>query len=379
MAAEYPISRLQDTDPSLLRSRLDPDSTDRFRQKKETAPARRHKAIEWILFAVFAILVSLAGMALYTSYSPEFQTVPNHVAAGIAADRVNILLIGIGGDAHVGGGKDLADTIILASFKPSTRQVALISVPRDLYVKMGRYGKHRLNMAHAIGNQSGYPGGGPALTIDTVEDVFSQPVHGFVRVDFAAFEKIIDDLGGVDIEVQRGFYDYLFKDGFQAGRQHMNGERALRYARYRYVNGPEGDNYARELRQQQVIAAVQEKLRGRSPNDVLPLMRALKTLSAHTDTNLTTAQMAWFYQKFHTIDQSQVRSVSLKPFMEEFELRTIAEAGEAVRPRGGDFRELRALTAKIFSSMEPIADPEAIRVVKKKDIAQESALIQPTL
>jgi polyisoprenyl-teichoic acid--peptidoglycan teichoic acid transferase len=355
-------------------SRLDPEASGRFRSTRVAEPEKKHKVVEWILFAVFAVLAALAGLALYSAYSPEFNEVPNRVADGMKEDRINLLLIGVGGDKHPGGGKDLADALILASFKPSTKQVAVISVPRDLYVKIGRYGRHRLNTAHAIGGQSGYPGGGAALTMDTVSEVMGVPVHGFVRVDFAAFERIIDDLGGVDIEVQRPFYDFLFKDRFEAGPQHMNGKRALQYARYRYVIGPEGDNYAREMRQQQVIAAVQEKISKRSGEDVLRMMKALKTLSAHTDTNLTPTQMAWFYGNFRSIDQSHVRNVSLKPFMEKFELRTIADAGEAVRPKKGDFSDLHALSMSIFSDMRQIGTEDTIRIAKTP-VAEESAMI----
>jgi LCP family protein required for cell wall assembly len=343
-------------------SRLDPEKSGKYRRPKIAEPTRSHRAVEWSLFALLAILMTLGGLALYTSYSSEFRKVPNHVAEGVSEDRVNVLLIGVGGDRHPGGGHDLADALILASFKPSTRQVALVSVPRDLYLKIGRYGSHRINTAHAIGEQSGYPGGGAGLTTDVVSQALQQPIHAFVRVDFAAFEKIIDDIGGVDINVQRGFYDYLFHDRFQAGPQHMNGKRALRYARYRYIEGPEGDNYARELRQQQVIDAMQAKLRNRGAADVLPLLKTVKTLSRYTDTNLTTAQMLWLYRDFHGVTDANVRHVSLKPFMEKFELRSISEPGEAVRPRNNSYAQVQTLMRTIFSDMRQVGTPDDIRL-----------------
>lgn len=330
-------------------SRLDPEASGKYRRPRHVEVEKKHKVVEWLLFGVFGALVVLAVLALYSSYSPEYKVVPNHVAAGIESDRVNVLILGVGGEKHPGGGKDLADAIMLASFKPSTRQVAVVSIPRDLYVKVGRYGRHRINTAHAIGNQSGYPGGGPALTMDTVEQVVGMPVHAFVRLDFAAFERIIDDLGGVEIDVPRSFYDHLFRDRFEAGLQTMNGKRALQYARYRYIDGPEGDNFARERRQQQVVTAVQQKLRSRSADDVFRMMKAMKTLSSHTDTNLTPKQMAWFYRTFHRVSDDDVRTVSLQPLMEPFQVRSIADAGEAIRPRAGDFREVHALSRAIFT------------------------------
>src|SRR5205807_1847921 len=154
---------------------------------------------EKILFTMLGLFVAIAALALYTQLSPSYTEVPNTVAAGLKADRVNLLVIGIGGDGHPGGGIDLADSILLVSLQPSTKKAALISIPRDFYLKIGRYGMHRLNDAHALGENAGYSGGGPGLTIDEVKAITGQPINAYVRLDFKAFEKIIDDLGGVDI------------------------------------------------------------------------------------------------------------------------------------------------------------------------------------
>lgn len=348
-----------DNDDSTLRSRLDPELTGRFRKTAPAArPEPRHRIIEWTLFAVLALVAGVGALALYTMYAPSYRRVPNTVSTGVAADRVNILLIGVGGDRHPGGGKDLADAIIVASFRPSTRQVALLSVPRDLYTRIGRYGTHRINRAHAIGASTGYPGGGPALLMDSVTEVIGEPIHGFVRVDFEAFEKVIDALGGVDITVPHSFYDTLFRDRFVAGRQHMNGERALRYARYRYIDGPGGDNFGREERQQQLLTALQTKIAALTPADVVTLMRTTTTFSSATDTNLTKTQIIWFYRNFKDVQQSDIRHVSLRPYLEIFELRQIGDAGEALRPRGASLAPIRRAAETIFGEVRPAAgDP----------------------
>jgi LCP family protein required for cell wall assembly len=275
-------------------------------------------------------------------------------------DRLNILVFGIGGDEHPD--RDLhADAIMLISLKPSTGQVAVVSIPRDLWVHVGAYGTHRLNYAHFIGSQSGYPGGGPGLLVDTVSRIVDQPVHAYVRVDFAAFEKIIDALGGVDIYCQRPFYDFLFNDGFPKGWLHLKGKRALAYARYRYINGPEGDNFARELRQQQVLNAVRDKLQRANPQFALRLMAMLPSLSTYTKTNLTTAQMIELYRRFRNVNPNDIRHVSLKPFTQVFEVTRITDPGEAVRPRASDFREFQALERDIFSSEQPVTTGDQIR------------------
>jgi LCP family protein required for cell wall assembly len=345
-------------------SRLNPDGSGKFGrvEVEPPKPTRGQSVIEYLLFGVFGLLIVLAAIALYTSYySPTHRLVPNRVANGLKHDRVNIVVIGIGGDNHPTH-DDLADSIMLVSLKPSTHQAAIISVPRDLWVRVGTYGTHRINYAHAIGEQSGYPGEGPGLLCDTVSDVFGQPVHAFVRIDFSAFEKIVDDIGGVDIYCQRSFYDYLFKDGFVQGWHHLNGRRALSYARYRYVIGPEGDNFARELRQQQVVNAVRAKLQHVSPQDAMHLISALSTLSNATETNLSTPQMISLYSRFHGVDQNNIRHVSLKPLTSLFEVTRLAEPGEAVRPRTGDYTELQAVTRDIFSSENQISTEDQIRL-----------------
>ncbi len=301
----------------------------------------------------------LAAIAIYTSYSPKHRLVPNHVAQGLRNDRVNLLLFGIGGDGHPRHDQ-LADSIMLISLKPSTRQAAIVSIPRDLWVHIGPYGTHRINYAHEAGQLSGYPGVGPGLLCDTVSRTFNQPIHAFVRVDFSAFEKIVDDIGGIDVYCQRSFYDFLFKDGFTKGWQHLNGKRALAYARYRYILGPEGDNFARELRQQQVISALRAKLQQLSPQTVLGLIQAASTLSASTETNLTTGQMITLYRRFSDIRPESIRHVSLKPLTEIFMVTRLAEPGQAVRARTSDNRELQAMEARIFSSESEIRTPDQI-------------------
>lgn len=353
-------TRFQPTNPdgTLRPSRLDPGEGAPLEPPRAT---RSQSLIEIILFVVFGGLIILAAIALYTTYSPKHRLVPNLVEAGLHDDRVNILLFGVGGENHPQK-DELADSIMLLSLKPSTQQAALVSIPRDLWVKLGPYGTHRINYAHAAGGSSGYPGEGPGLLADTVSRVFNQPVHAFVRIDFRAFEKIIDDLGGIDVDCQRGFYDFLFKDGFAKGPHHLDGKRALAYARYRYIIGPEGDNFARELRQQQVINAAREKAQHISPAAVMHLLTAMSTLSASTMTNLTTPQMVTLYRRFHEIQPSKIRHVSLKPVTQLFEVTRMAEPGQAVRTRTGDDRELQAVEASIFSSEAQMATEDQIQI-----------------
>lgn len=317
---------------------------------------------EKILFILLGLFVIVAGLALYTQFSPSYTEVPNTVAAGLKADRVNLLVIGIGGDGHPGGGIDLADSLLLVSLQPSTKKAALISIPRDFYLKIGRYGMHRLNDAHALGENAGYPGGGPGMTIDQVKAITGQPIHGYIRLDFKAFEKIIDGVGGVDIYVYRPFHDTLFNDTFQQGWQHMNGHRALQYARYRYIIGLEGTNFARELRQQQIVSAIRKKMQHLTPAQALRLAMSASSVSHYTKTNLSTPQLVQLYNMFHDMNPANVRHVSLQPMTEIFMLTKINDSGEAVRPRNGDYGPIRTTIQNVFNDTRPVVTPSAIQL-----------------
>jgi len=176
--------------------------------------------------------------------------------------RTNILLLGI--DSRPGEGTATrTDTLILATVDPRQPYVGMLSIPRDLYINIPGYGFQRINAAHVFA-ESNAPGTGPALVRQTVESNFGVPVDRFIRVDFQAFVAIVDAAGGVTINVPNYFVDYEYPTAdygtmvveFQAGAQHMNGERALQYARTRHGSS----DFQRAERQQQVIEALFRQL-----------------------------------------------------------------------------------------------------------------------
>lgn len=319
--------------------------------------SKRGGFAEVLMWGFLLLLVAIAGLAAYSHVAPRFKKIPNRVADGFSSDRINLVLIGVGGDTHIGEGKNLADAIMFVSLKPSTRQVALVSIPRDFYLEIGEYGRHRLNAAHALD--------GPELLMKTVGKIVGQPVHGYARVDFAAFEKVIDALGGIDVYVHRPFYDFLFKDGFEQGWQHMDGKRALRYARYRYVRASaEGNNFARELRQQQVLAAIKEKIQSLQPRDFVKLMSVARAVGNHTETNLTTQQIVELFSTFRATRRSDIRNVSLKKFTEIIMVRRPGDTGEAVRPIGNDYTKIHAVIRDVFDGRDPIVMRDEIQLTE---------------
>lgn len=185
---------------------------------------------------------------------------------GEQEDRVNVLLLGIGGKRH--DGPYLSDTIIIASIKPSTHTLALISIPRDLVVNIPQYGWRKINEVDSYGEMI-KEGAGAEFARQTLSTLFDIPLHYVVRIDFSGFEKIVDTLGGLEITVDNSFTDYTYPTanykyqtvGFKAGPQMMDGATALKFVRSRHsINSNEGSDFARSKRQQKVIIALKEKL-----------------------------------------------------------------------------------------------------------------------
>jgi anionic cell wall polymer biosynthesis LytR-Cps2A-Psr (LCP) family protein len=145
----------------------------------------------------------------------------------------------------------------------------------------------------------------------------------------------------------------------------MSGKRALRYARYRYVRASaEGNNFARELRQQQVIEAIKEKIAKLPPREVLKLVNVARAVGNHTDTNLTAPQIAELYSLFRNTSRGDIRNVSLKKYMEVFMVRKPGDVGEAVRPFGNDYRTLHQLVDDVFKGKDPIVMRDEIQLTE---------------
>lgn len=174
-------------------------------------------------------------------------------------DRITILLLGTDGrDEEFGPPR--TDLMMLAILDRSPQRVTLISIPRDLWVPIYGHGEAKINTAYFLGSLAEQ---GPELTQMTVEDLVGTPIHHVVEIDFNGFRTLIDEMGGVHIDVPEAIDDPLYPDGhygtlhlqIPAGVQLMDGELALRYARTRYG----GTDQGRSSRQQAIIMAMREK------------------------------------------------------------------------------------------------------------------------
>src|SRR5581483_1039257 len=176
-------------------------------------------------------------------------------------NRVNVLLLGYGGVGH--DGALLTDSLMVLTYDRQTKKAAMISVPRDIWVRVpaspgDQGGFYKVNTAYAIGaDDDSFPnkqpqykaaaGGGGNLAATVVGGILGMKIDYWVAVDFHAFKSMVDALGGVDVKVEKTFTDYEYPRNddpsvdsswmtvhFDAGEQHMNGERAIEFARSRH-------------------------------------------------------------------------------------------------------------------------------------------------
>lgn len=185
--------------------------------------------------------------------------------------RTNVLILGKGGAGHEA--PDLTDTIIFLSYNHEKDTALMLSLPRDIWIDSLQA---KINTAYYYGEQRQPGGGGLILAKSAVSEIIDQPVHYVAAIDFTGFTRLIDALGGVEVDVQRSFDDFKYpipgKENapnetdryeslhFEAGRQTMSGDLTLKYVRSRNSEGEEGTDYARAHRQQQLLLSLQHQI-----------------------------------------------------------------------------------------------------------------------
>lgn len=207
--------------------------------------------------------------------------------------RINVLLLGLDQrDDEV----TRPDTIILASLDFEQNRASVLSIPRDLYVNVPGFQYWKINAAYAIGENPKHTenvGGGLGLMISTLQSNFNIGIDEFGVIDFEAFVRGVDSLGGIEIDVPEKLVDNRYPDGnkytrvvFEEGTQHMDGETALKYARIRHSD----NDFGRIQRQQQVLLAVQQK--ARNPATLVKAPDLLNIIEANVRTSLTLREQA---------------------------------------------------------------------------------------
>lgn len=242
------------------------------------------------ILAIALVAALVAAYAWKDSFSPPPPSPDNLSQAERLALKKNIVVLGVD-ERPAEGDKGRSDTLFVVMFASDKKDVALLSVPRDTRVKIGRRGWDKINHAYAYG--------GRELTQQTVEELLGLRIHNYVMVDFKGFAGLVDAIGGVDIDVEQDMYYNDPYDNFtvdlKAGKQHLDGAAAIQYVRYR---GEDGD-IGRIRRQQHFLMAVYDKIN--SAQLLLRLPGLSKQLFSMIKTDLSMGDMVEIGKALHSM------------------------------------------------------------------------------
>ncbi len=292
---------------------------------------------------------------------------------------INLVLLGYGGGNH--DGAYLTDSIMVVSIDPQTQKIFLISIPRDLWVKIPTDGPTssywKINAAYELGlDDTNYPhkqaqfkgpDGGGHLAEYMVSQVTGFPIDYFVGMDFTGFKHTIDTLNGVDIQVETAFTDSQYPiDGketdlcghqpseiphldqqaassspelvypcryenlhFDAGLQHMDGERALSYVRSRH-SFQDGTDFGRAKRQRNLLVAVKQKIF--SAGFIPQVIPFTTSLGDDFRTDLTLDDVKTLIENANILNKYKIETVSIQDYLTD----ATSDDGQAIlQPKDG--------------------------------------------
>lgn len=355
---------------------------------REVTISRRpwKKSLKWIFLVIILIVVGIGVWIGYsansaikkiTSDGGQKSSLLSFLGdfnsgniKGKSEGRTNILLLGMGGTNHPGG--TLSDTMIVMSINYQDNKMGMMSIPRDLWVPIPGFNHAKINEAYADGEKhKDTAGSGGQLSSQTVEDILGIPIHYYIRLDFEGFKKIIDTLGGVDVYVEKDIYDpYYPADNMidyspfkiSTGEHHLDGALALKFVRSRETTS----DFDRSRRQQQVMAAVKEKI---LTLDVLAnpkkVTEIINILGDHIKTNMQIEEIYSLWNVSKTIDMTNVVTKVLDTSADGPLTSSQDYRGYYIYPRKGidNFSELEFMAKNIFKPEASNASEAKIEVL----------------
>jgi len=263
--------------------------------------------------------------------------------------HTNVLIVGV--DSRTGNDISNTDTLIIASYNYESKNLNMISIPRDFHVEVNSKTKWfgRINSVYSSAENQLKGSGFDALQ-KSVQDVTGLEIQYYALVDFKAFVEIIDKVGGVNINVENSFTDYMYPEAlkyktvkFVAGPQVMNGETALIYSRSRHSSmNNEGSDYARAKRQQKVILALKDKLAEddtfKDPQKVMGIISSLVNNIKISEFTITDVRAGINLLQDFTKNNRKSYSFVLDPYAggrELIEVKTMPSGAFAIGPKAG--------------------------------------------
>lgn len=279
--------------------------------------------------------------------------------------RINIAIYGRGGASHPGG--NLTDVIKVLSLDPQNKKIALLSIPRDLWVKTSKSTYAKINTAYSDGERK-KKDSGPDNANYVLEDLLDLPqIHYFISVDFEALKKLVDTLGGVTINVEKALDDPYYPAAnmidyaplhIKAGTQKMNGDLALKYSRSRETTS----DFDRARRQEQVMVAIKDQVLSANvlanPKKIHDI---ITILGDHVRTNLQVNEMQQLLKLVQESDPTIISKV-LDTAADGPLMSASDERGYVIVPRDGDYsyKEVKRIAHEIFT--DPYLVKESARI-----------------
>ncbi|MBA4541803.1 MULTISPECIES: LCP family protein [Thermoactinomyces] len=253
---------------------------------------------------IFAMVIAFAyyayqiWLAMGRAYDPSTRIKSNkrQEAVSLTNDPVSILLLGV--DERKGDiGR--SDTIMIAAINPQTKTAILTNIPRDTLVKIpGREEKTKINHSYAYG--------GARLTRLTVENFLDLPIDAYVKINMQGLKEIVDELGGVDVEVP---FDFTYEGvHFTKGPMHLNGNQALTFVRMRKAD-PNGD-FGRIKRQQELIRAILQK--GTNWGSLTKLDNVMEKLGDNIKTDIPPIEWIKLQNLYAGISGNRIKTVTFR-------------------------------------------------------------------
>lgn len=343
--------------------------------------------IAWYLSGAISSLLKVFTKN-YSDGSPFLKNIISDVditkLQGEGDGRINILLLGMPGSNYPG--PELTDTIIILSINPHDNTAAMLSVPRDLYVKPPDfYSYTKINSVYTLAEQqkSAIDQGSQSGTLiqkyveaqdgyskikETVGEIVDLPIHYFIKMDFIGFEKIVDELGGVDVMVEKDLYDPYYPDGkfgyetfkISTGQHHLNGNQALKYARSRETTS----DFDRAARQQQILVSLKENAVNLSLFDIGKISVLVDLISDHFRTDLTLKEMERLIEILSQVDTSTMVNQVLDNSVDGGLISSSAGGMYILQPRAGlgEYSEIQAIAHNIFKDPYLLQEAAIIEV-----------------
>ena len=218
--------------------------------------------------AAAALYVNNLNSILKGSDAQENAQVADSLAPAVSGEPFYMLLLGCDDRDGVEGAR--SDTTILARIDPGNAKVTLLSIPRDTAINYGNYGTVKFNAAYAYDGASG--------TIDATSALCGVKISHYAEVHFDALVDLIDYMGGVEVDVPMDIDDADAGGSLKAGKQTLNGEQAMIFARSRsYASG----DFQRTTNQRLLIEAMVQKLMKTPATDMPGMVQKLCQMRDH--------------------------------------------------------------------------------------------------